>query len=186
MQLPELSAVKANLTGRLHASDQLLSSVTEERDNLTEERDNLTEERDNLTARLQASDQLIHQLKANRTKRTREVYMLQGHYSEDVAAAHLSAVKANLTECLQDRDQQLSSMAEERDTLNANLTEKTREVDRLQTLSKQNQDSVLLLTEERDRLKVSLSEKTKDRLQGLVEKDGISRHRLTEFVYPFR
>ncbi|KAJ4933214.1 hypothetical protein JOQ06_030049 [Pogonophryne albipinna] len=59
----ELSAVKANLTERLHASDQLLSSVTEERDNLTE--------------RLHASDQLINQLKANLTEKTREVDRLQ-------------------------------------------------------------------------------------------------------------
>ncbi|KAJ4933213.1 hypothetical protein JOQ06_030048 [Pogonophryne albipinna] len=59
----ELSTVKANLSSRLHASDQLLSSVTEERDNLTE--------------RLHASDQLINQLKANLTEKTREVDMLQ-------------------------------------------------------------------------------------------------------------
>ncbi|KAK1903543.1 C-type lectin domain family 4 member M [Dissostichus eleginoides] len=56
------------------------------------------------------------------------------HYLEGVAAADLSAVKANLTESLQARDQQLSSMTEERDRLKANLTEKTREVDRLQSL----------------------------------------------------
>ncbi|XP_034003338.1 CD209 antigen-like protein C [Trematomus bernacchii] len=45
------------------------------------------------------------------------------HYSDGVAAADLSAVKANL-----------SSVTEERDRLKANLTEKTREVDRLQCL----------------------------------------------------
>ncbi|XP_034003340.1 C-type lectin domain family 4 member E-like [Trematomus bernacchii] len=45
------------------------------------------------------------------------------HYSDGVAAADLSAVKANL-----------SSVTEERDRLKANLTEKTREVDRLQSL----------------------------------------------------
>ncbi|XP_034003347.1 C-type lectin domain family 6 member A-like [Trematomus bernacchii] len=45
------------------------------------------------------------------------------HYSDGVAAADLSAVKADL-----------SSVTEERDRLKANLTEKTREVDRLQSL----------------------------------------------------
>ncbi|XP_033984859.1 C-type lectin domain family 7 member A-like isoform X1 [Trematomus bernacchii] len=73
------------------------------------------------------------------------VFLLAGliglavHYHNSVggAAADLSAVKANLTERLQARDQLLYSVTEERDTLKANLTEKTREVDRLQSLSKQ-------------------------------------------------
>ena len=45
----------------------------------------------------------------------------------------------NLTERLQARDQLLYSVTEERDGLKANLTEKTREVDRLQSLSKQSE-----------------------------------------------
>ncbi|KAF3840368.1 hypothetical protein F7725_019085, partial [Dissostichus mawsoni] len=49
------------------------------------------------------------------------------HNSVGGAAADLSAVKANLTERLQARDQLLYSVTEERDGLNANLTEKTRE-----------------------------------------------------------
>ncbi|XP_033992144.1 CD209 antigen-like protein C isoform X1 [Trematomus bernacchii] len=73
------------------------------------------------------------------------VFLLAGliglavHYHNSVggAAADLSAVKANLTERLQARDQLLYSVTEERDGLKANLTEKTREVDRLQSLSKQ-------------------------------------------------
>ncbi|XP_034053887.1 CD209 antigen-like protein C isoform X2 [Gymnodraco acuticeps] len=83
------------------------------------------------------------------------------------AAADLSAVKANLTERLHASDQLLSSVTEERDGLKANLTGKTREVDRLQSLSKQNQDSVHLLTEERERLKANITENTRevDRLQ---------------------
>ncbi|KAI4805580.1 hypothetical protein KUCAC02_010184 [Chaenocephalus aceratus] len=89
------------------------------------------------------------------------------HNSVGGAAADLSAVKANLTERLHASDQLLSSVTEERDGLMANLTEKTREVDRLQSLSKQNQDSVDLLTEERDGLMANLTEKTRevDRLQ---------------------
>ncbi|XP_063744063.1 CD209 antigen-like isoform X2 [Eleginops maclovinus] len=51
--------------------------------------------------------------------------------------ADLSSVKANLTERLQACDQQLSSVSEERDRLKASLTEKTKEVDRLQRLSNQ-------------------------------------------------
>ncbi|KAK5920582.1 hypothetical protein CgunFtcFv8_024378 [Champsocephalus gunnari] len=91
------------------------------------------------------------------------------HNSVDGAAADLSAVKANLTERLHASDQLLSSVTEERDGLMANLTEKTREVDRLQSLSKQNQDSVHLLTEERDGLMANITEKTRevDRLQSL-------------------
>ncbi|XP_033992151.1 uncharacterized protein LOC117487626 isoform X6 [Trematomus bernacchii] len=58
------------------------------------------------------------------------------HNSVGGAAADLSAVKANLTERLQARDQLLYSVTEERDGLKANLTEKTREVDRLQSLSR--------------------------------------------------
>ncbi|KAF3843490.1 hypothetical protein F7725_002339 [Dissostichus mawsoni] len=157
----------------------------------------------NLTERLQARDQLINQLKANLTKKTREVDRLQSlmgkamekiydnavdvktlssrssakqegprrflresvlglgllsvfllagliglavhyHNSVGVAAADLCAVKANLssvteerdnlTERLQASDQLLSSVTEERDSLKANLTEKTKEVDRLQCL----------------------------------------------------
>ncbi|KAF3843489.1 hypothetical protein F7725_002338 [Dissostichus mawsoni] len=66
------------------------------------------------------------------------------HNSVGVAAADLCAVKANLssvteerdnlTERLQASDQLLSSVTEERDSLKANLTEKTKEVDRLQCL----------------------------------------------------
>ncbi|XP_020511675.1 CD209 antigen-like protein E [Labrus bergylta] len=54
------------------------------------------------------------------------------HYSSE-----FSATKANFTERLQDRENQLSSLTEQRDLLNANLTEKTKELERLQTLSKQ-------------------------------------------------
>ncbi|XP_063744060.1 C-type lectin domain family 10 member A-like isoform X2 [Eleginops maclovinus] len=55
------------------------------------------------------------------------------HNSVGGAAADLSSVKANLTERLQASDQQLSSVSEERDRLNASLTEKTKEVARLQS-----------------------------------------------------
>ncbi|XP_033992147.1 CD209 antigen-like protein C isoform X3 [Trematomus bernacchii] len=65
------------------------------------------------------------------------VFLLAGLIGLAVHSADLSAVKANLTERLQARDQLLYSVTEERDGLKANLTEKTREVDRLQSLSKQ-------------------------------------------------
>ncbi|KAK5860772.1 hypothetical protein PBY51_022231 [Eleginops maclovinus] len=58
------------------------------------------------------------------------------HNSVGGAAADLSSVKANLTERLQASDQQLSSVSEERDRLNASLTEKTKEVARLQSSNK--------------------------------------------------
>ncbi|KAJ4933212.1 hypothetical protein JOQ06_030047 [Pogonophryne albipinna] len=100
------------------------------------------------------------------------VFLLAGiighavHYHNSIGgvAADLSTVKANLTESLQARDQNLSSVTVERDRLKANLTEKTREVDRLQSLSKQNQDSV--------RVVASLTEKTREvnRLQSLMGK----------------
>ncbi|XP_033966614.1 CD209 antigen-like protein B [Pseudochaenichthys georgianus] len=104
------------------------------------------------------------------------------HNSVGGAAADLSAVKANLTERLHASDQLLSSVTEERDGLMANLTEKTREVDRLQSLSKQNQDSVDLLTEERDGLMANLTEKTRevDRLQSLSKQNQDSVDLLTE------
>ncbi|KAK1902917.1 CD209 antigen [Dissostichus eleginoides] len=64
----------------------------------------VTEERDNLTERLQARDQLLSSVTEER-----------------------DSLKANLTERLQARDQLINQ-------LKANLTEKTREVDRLQSL----------------------------------------------------
>ncbi|XP_036965337.1 C-type lectin domain family 4 member A-like isoform X4 [Acanthopagrus latus] len=54
----------------------------------------------------------------------------------DLAAEH-STVKANLTERLQASNDKLSSVSEERDLLNANLTSVSKELDRLQSLSKQ-------------------------------------------------
>ncbi|XP_022596299.1 CD209 antigen-like protein C [Seriola dumerili] len=51
--------------------------------------------------------------------------------------AELSAGEANLTECLQASDIKLSSLTEERDQLNISLTEMTKELKRLQSLSKQ-------------------------------------------------
>ncbi|XP_033992131.1 CD209 antigen-like protein C [Trematomus bernacchii] len=98
------------------------------------------------------------------------------HYSDGVAAADLSTVKADL-----------SSVTEERDRLKANLTEKTREVDRLQSLMGKGHYSdgvaaadlstvkadLSSVTEERDRLKANLTEKTRevDRLQCLMGKE---------------
>ncbi|XP_051259622.1 C-type lectin domain family 17, member A-like isoform X2 [Dicentrarchus labrax] len=57
------------------------------------------------------------------------------HYRD--LSAELSTINGNLTELLQASKDKLSSMTEERDLLNASLTEMTKEVDRLQRLSKQ-------------------------------------------------
>ncbi|XP_037614104.1 C-type lectin domain family 4 member M-like [Sebastes umbrosus] len=73
------------------------------------------------------------------------VFLLAGliglgvHYmiAEGDSAADLSTIKANLTECLQASDYKLSSVSAERDRLNASLTEMTKELDRLQSLSKE-------------------------------------------------
>ncbi|KAE8299767.1 C-type lectin domain family 4 member C Blood dendritic cell antigen 2 [Larimichthys crocea] len=51
--------------------------------------------------------------------------------------AELFMTKANLTERLQASNDKLSSISEERDLLKANLTEMAKELDRLQSLSKQ-------------------------------------------------
>ena len=51
------------------------------------------------------------------------------------SAAELSTIKANL----QASKDKLSSISEERDLLNASLTEKTEELDRLERLSKQSE-----------------------------------------------
>lgn len=50
-----------------------------------------------------------------------------------------SAIKANLTERLRASDDELSSVSGERDLLKANLTETTKELERLHTLSKQSE-----------------------------------------------
>ncbi|KAM8749966.1 uncharacterized protein AB9X84_014598 [Acanthopagrus schlegelii] len=107
----EHSTVKANLTERLQASNDKLSSVSEERD----------------------------QLNANLTSVSKELDRLQSLSKQnwDLAAEH-STVKANLTERLQASNDKLSSVSEERDQLNANLTSVSKELDRLQSLSKQN------------------------------------------------
>uniref|UniRef100_A0A671Z2X1 C-type lectin domain family 4 member E-like n=1 Tax=Sparus aurata TaxID=8175 RepID=A0A671Z2X1_SPAAU len=54
----------------------------------------------------------------------------------DLAAEH-SSIKAILTERLQASNDKLSSVSEERDLLNANLTSVSKELDTLQSLSKQ-------------------------------------------------
>ncbi|KAM6999952.1 CD209 antigen-like protein C [Tautogolabrus adspersus] len=59
-----------------------------------------------------------------------------GVHSHDLSSEFF-ATKANLTERLQDRENQLSSLTEQRDLLNANLTEMTKELQRLQSLVKQ-------------------------------------------------
>ncbi|XP_059199181.1 CD209 antigen-like protein E [Centropristis striata] len=59
------------------------------------------------------------------------------HVSLSGPAADLSTINANLTERLQAREDELSSVSSERDRLNATLTEMTKELDRLQLLSKQ-------------------------------------------------
>ncbi|XP_074513908.1 CD209 antigen-like protein C isoform X3 [Sebastes fasciatus] len=69
------------------------------------------------------------------------VFLLAGliglsvHYSG--RDADLSTINANLTERLQASDNKLSSVSAERDLLNASLTEMTKELDRLQSLSKE-------------------------------------------------
>ncbi|XP_074513899.1 uncharacterized protein LOC141781865 isoform X2 [Sebastes fasciatus] len=102
----DLSTIKANLTERLQASDNKLSSVSAERDLLN----------------------------ASLTEMTKELDRLQSLSKEN---ADLSTIKANLTERLQASDNKLSSVSAERDLLNASLTEKTKELDKLQSLSKE-------------------------------------------------
>ncbi|XP_051259626.1 CD209 antigen-like protein C isoform X2 [Dicentrarchus labrax] len=58
------------------------------------------------------------------------------HVSAQRSAAELSSIKANLTERLQASDNKSSSLTEERDLLNARITEMTQELERLQSLSK--------------------------------------------------
>ncbi|XP_041806920.1 CD209 antigen-like protein E [Chelmon rostratus] len=62
------------------------------------------------------------------------VFLLAGLIGLGVHSAELSSIRANLTERLQASNDQLA----ERDLLNASLTERTQELDRLQRLSKQN------------------------------------------------
>ncbi|KAF3694522.1 CD209 antigen-like protein C DC-SIGN-related protein 2 [Channa argus] len=59
------------------------------------------------------------------------------HYSVRVAAPDLSTIEANLTELLQDSKNKVSSLAAEKNQLNASLIEKIEELNRLQSLSKQ-------------------------------------------------
>ncbi|XP_037644972.1 C-type lectin domain family 10 member A-like isoform X3 [Sebastes umbrosus] len=102
----DLSTIKANLTERLQASENKLSSVSAERDLLN----------------------------ASLTENTKELDKLQSLSKEN---ADLSNIKANLTERLQASENKLSSVSAERDLLNASLTENTKELDKLQSLSKE-------------------------------------------------
>ncbi|KAI3356029.1 hypothetical protein L3Q82_017308, partial [Scortum barcoo] len=61
------------------------------------------------------------------------------HYSVRGSAAELSTIRVNLTERLQESNTKLVSAIEERDQLKANLTEMTKELKRLQSLSKQSE-----------------------------------------------
>ncbi|XP_074470021.1 CD209 antigen-like protein C [Sebastes fasciatus] len=63
---------------------------------------------------------------------------LRVHCTLRGSASDLSTIEANLTERLQASDYKLSSVSAERDLLNASLTEITKELDRLQSLSKEN------------------------------------------------
>ncbi|XP_068560735.1 CD209 antigen-like protein A [Cebidichthys violaceus] len=65
------------------------------------------------------------------------VFLLAGLIGLGVHSADLSTIKANLTERLRVNEDKLSSVSEERDLLNANLTNLTEEMDRLQRLSQQ-------------------------------------------------
>ncbi|XP_054471972.1 CD209 antigen-like protein E isoform X4 [Anoplopoma fimbria] len=88
------------------------------------------------------------------------VFLLAGlvglgvHYHDSVrgSAADLSTIKANLTERLRVMDDKLSSVSEERDQLNDNLTKVTKEMERLQLSSQQRwilfSSSCYLLSEE--------------------------------------
>ncbi|XP_062287776.1 CD209 antigen-like protein C [Scomber scombrus] len=73
-------------------------------------------------------------------------------------------------------------LTEERDLLNANLTETTEELHRLQSLSKQNSDVIRGLTEERDLLNINLTETTQElhRLQSLSKQNSDVVRGLTE------
>ncbi|XP_041662855.1 CD209 antigen-like protein C isoform X2 [Cheilinus undulatus] len=53
------------------------------------------------------------------------------------SSAELSTIKANLTDRLRATDQQLSLLTEQRDLLNVSLTNTRREMEKLQSLSKQ-------------------------------------------------
>lgn len=57
--------------------------------------------------------------------------------NQSLSQQNLAALKLNLNERLQASEDKLSSMTAQRDLLNANLTEKTKELNRLQSLSKQ-------------------------------------------------
>ncbi|XP_060909344.1 CD209 antigen-like protein E isoform X1 [Labrus mixtus] len=71
-------------------------------------------------------------LKSSNTSR-----LITFYRSSHDSSSEFSITNANFTERLQDRENELSSLTEQRDLLNANLTEMTKELERLQTLSKQ-------------------------------------------------
>ncbi len=64
---------------------------------------------------------------------------ISDHNSVRDSSAELSTIKANLTELLQASNKKLVSVSGERDLLNASLTEMTKELNRLQSLSKQSE-----------------------------------------------
>ncbi|XP_030283207.1 C-type lectin domain family 10 member A-like isoform X2 [Sparus aurata] len=147
----EHSTIKANLTELLQASNDKLSSVSEERDLLNA----------NLTSVSKELDTLQSLSKQNR----------------DLAAEH-STIKANLTERLQASNDKLSSVSEERDLLNANLTSVSKELDTLQSLSKQNRD----LAAEHSSIKAILTERlqaSNDKLSSVSEERDLLNANLT-------
>ncbi|XP_042281467.1 C-type lectin domain family 10 member A-like [Thunnus maccoyii] len=123
------------------------------------------------------------------------VFLLAGFIGLGV---HYSVVINNLTEVLQDSNNNLSSMSEERDLLLANLTEITKEMEKLQSLSVHNsvimnnltevlQDSnnkLSSVSEERDLLLANLTEITKEmeKLQSLSVHNSVIMNNLTEVL----
>ncbi|KAK2840196.1 hypothetical protein Q5P01_013936 [Channa striata] len=87
-------------------------------------------------------------------------FSVHSHGSSSRLAAELSAVKANLTERLNDSDHRVSLITADRDQLNISLITMTAELNRVQSLSKQNRDS---LAAEFSAVKANLTERLKAR-----------------------
>lgn len=96
----------------------------------------------------------------------------------DLAAEH-STIKANLMERLQASNDKLSSVSEERDLLNANLTSVSKELDTLQSLSKQSECSPACVCS------AQLSLNMKDRsCHSLIIEHQYTENVLMRYLYP--
>ncbi|XP_030283206.1 C-type lectin domain family 10 member A-like isoform X1 [Sparus aurata] len=172
----EHSTIKANLTELLQASNDKLSSVSEERDLLNANLTSVSKELDTLQSLSKQNRDLAAEhsiINANLTERLQASNDKLSSVSEE-----RDLLKANLTERLQASNDKLSSVSEERDLLNANLTSVSKELDTLQSLSKQNRD----LAAEHSSIKAILTERlqaSNDKLSSVSEERDLLNANLT-------